>query len=208
MTTLRANYLHPEVFTVPGFLDVAECESLIADSEATSYEEATVSTGFGGVMAKNVRNNDRVISDDAAMAARLWDRLRGVVPDIYLDEFRSIGLNERFRFYRYGPGQKFEWHRDGSFVRTHREQSLLTFMVYLNEACEGGETSFRSLPRQGDGKDWPTEVSVRPATGTALIFHHPVWHKGEEVRTGVKYVLRSDVMFERMPPLAFPEDAA
>lgn len=34
-----------------------------------------------------------------------------------------------------------------------------------------------------------------PRTGTALLFQHLLVHEGCVVRTGVKYVLRSDVMY-------------
>lgn len=202
MTTLKATFLHPDVITVEGFFAPAECAGLIADSEAASYEEATIMTASGGVLAKSVRNNDRVISDDPAMATRLWGRLRDLLPSPYRGGFVPVGLNERLRFYRYGPGQKFDWHRDGPFIRNPQEGSLLTFMVYLNEACEGGETLFRDLPASTDGSPAPSELAVKPRTGTALLFFHPLWHTGAEVRSGVKYVLRSDVMFERSGPVA------
>lgn len=192
MTTLQANFLHPDVITVDGFFTPAECNDLIARSEAESYEEATIMTANGGIMAKGVRNNDRVISDDPDMAARLWERLKTLLPSPYRNRFVPVGLNERFRFYRYGPGQKFEWHQDGSFSREDRdERSLFTFMVYLNDECEGGETMFRHLPPHNG----PHEFAVKPRTGTALLFLQPLWHTGAEVRSGVKYVLRSDVMY-------------
>jgi len=81
-------------------------------------------------------------------------------------------------------GQAFRWHRDGAFVRSASEQSLLTFMVYLNEGFLGGATEFE-------------HTQVVPRVGDALIFHHGLRHQGAEVSRGVKYVLRSDVMFCR-----------
>jgi hypothetical protein len=41
---------------------------------------------------------------------------------------------------------------------------------------------------------------VVPRTGHALIFEHGLRHQGAEVSRGIKYVLRSDVMFERDSP--------
>jgi len=57
-------------------------------------------------------------------------------------------------------------------------------MVYLNEGFEGGETLFLQ----------PKTVIV-PRTGMALFFQHPILHEGCELTRGVKYVLRSDVMY-------------
>lgn len=59
---------------------------------------------------------------------------------------------------------------------------LLTFMIYLNEGYTGGETRFES-------------VSVAGKPGMALVFEHELLHEGAEVTAGVKYVLRSDVMY-------------
>ena len=46
------------------------------------------------------------------------------------------GLNERLRFLRYEPGEKFEPHLDGSFVRTDGDKagdrSFVTVLLYLN----------------------------------------------------------------------------
>ena len=66
-------------------------------------------------------------------------------------------------------------------------------MVYLNEGCEGGATSFEHYARQLD---------VIPKTGMALVFIHHWCHTGAEVVSGRKYVLRSDVMFR--PPTIPP----
>jgi hypothetical protein len=38
-----------------------------------------------------------------------------------------VGLNERLRFYRNDPSQKFDWHQDGYFERDDGECSQFTF---------------------------------------------------------------------------------
>ncbi|MEN3327084.1 MAG: hypothetical protein V7638_1891 [Acidobacteriota bacterium] len=58
-------------------------------------------------------------------------------------------------------------------------------MVYLNEEFEGGETIFLVEP----------EVIIKPRAGSALLFQHPIIHEGSEVRAGVKYVVRTDLMY-------------
>ena len=40
----------------------------------------------------------------------------------------------------------------------------------------------------------PTLV-VDPAPGRALLFQHRVLHEGERVERGVKYLLRSEIMY-------------
>ena len=41
------------------------------------------------------------------------------------------------------------------------------------------------------------EVSIEPRTGMALLFQHPIVHEGSEVTAGVKYVVRTDLMYRR-----------
>ncbi|WP_052732204.1 2OG-Fe(II) oxygenase [Hymenobacter terrenus] len=94
----------------------------------------------------------------------------------------AIGLNELFRFYRYQRGHQFKGHFDESYIRSEQEASYFTFMVYLNDNFQGGDITFRGL-------------SIQPRQGMALIFLHSLYHAGSEVTQGVKYVLRSDVMY-------------
>jgi predicted 2-oxoglutarate/Fe(II)-dependent dioxygenase YbiX len=161
-----------------------ECAALIGDTEQRGFAPAPVTTGFGFVMMPELRNNTRVMLDDVALAERLWARLKHRTELEGVDVWQPIGLNERFRFYRYGAGQAFRWHRDGAFIRNGSEQSLLTFMIYLNDGFVGGATEFE-------------DTAVQPAAGHALLFRHGLRHQGAEVTRGTKYVLRSDVMFRR-----------
>ncbi|MBK9658170.1 MAG: hypothetical protein IPO66_23325 [Rhodanobacteraceae bacterium] len=41
------------------------------------------------------------------------------------------------------------------------------------------------------------EAAIAPETGTALVFMHDRTHEGELVTDGVKYVLRTDVMYRK-----------
>jgi prolyl 4-hydroxylase len=95
---------------------------------------------------------------------------------------KAVGLNELFRVYKYQEGQEFKRHRDQSYIRSNGEASYYTFMIYLNQDYEGGETVFGDL-------------SIEPKQGMALVFLHNLEHEGSPVKRGIKYVLRSDVMF-------------
>ncbi len=178
-----------DIFLIEDFLSAQECADWIARSEGTGYEEAKISTALGQVVAKDVRNNDRLIWDDTSLAQSWWERAHPFMPEAF-GRWKSLGFNERFRFYRYRPGQKFAQHYDGSYQRSASESSWLTFMLYLNEGFTGGCTRF-------DLAHEPDPVSIVPKTGTALVFMHDRLHTGDEVLSGVKYVLRTDVMYRR-----------
>jgi len=144
------------------------------------------------VVRKDVRNNDRVMIDESTLAAVLFAHAEQFLPPNFLI-WNAVGLNERFRYYRSTKGQKFDWHFDGPFTRENGESSKLTFMIYLNDGFLGGETVF-NLRRLGkvEGSEM---LRVFPTAGTALVFRHDVLHTGAMVLNGVKYIIRSDVMF-------------
>lgn len=175
-----------------GVLSAAECAAMAATAEATGWEPALVNVG-GGMQLKMTesRLSDRAIVDDTVTAAALWARCSAHVPATFKG-CRPAGLNERLRFLRYGEGQYFKPHRDGSYKR-EGERSLMTVMVYLN-TCGGGRTTFHD-PEGG------LVAAVEPRPGRVLIFDHPLLHSGETVSGGVKVCMRTDVMF-------LPEDGS
>lgn len=171
----------PSIWTIADFLSERECDDLLLFSERLGYEEATVSLRTGAQMMKGLRNNERLLYEDSALAEKYWAKLAPFCP-ARIDDVVAAGLNEQFRFYKYEPGQRFKRHIDGRFKRNELEESRVTFMVYLNSDCEGGETAF-------------DEVTIVPQAGMALCFVHELKHEGRPVMSGVKYVLRSDIMY-------------
>lgn len=188
------------ILVVHNFLSEAQCTALIRRSEALAYEAGTVA----GVVNENIRNNERVIIDDESLASQLFHRAAPFLPAV-LEDHRLVGFNERWRFYRYQPGQTFNPHRDGSYVRMNtREESRLTFMIYLNEGMVGGETKFFVDIEHAFQQPASPYLSVQPKTGSALIFLHSIWHEGAVVQSGQKYVLRTDVMYGSPSPSSAP----
>ena len=144
------------------------------------------------------RDNDRLVFDDAALAASLFADLRARLPmELERDGVRwqLCGLNARFRACRYANGQAFCVHRDGPYAPSDDVRSLLTVQLYLDDdpARVGGRTRFYADAR-GEAR-W---ASVDPRRGTAIVFDHRAWHDGEAVTAGVKHVLRTDAMYRRV----------
>ncbi|MBG9377696.1 2OG-Fe(II) oxygenase [Panacibacter sp. DH6] len=178
---MQLNKLTDTIFTIDDFWTRQECEDFISKSEAIGYEPATVDTEKGQKIVEAVRNNYRVIYTDIVLADNIWRKLKPFAPS-QIGNSKAVGLNELFRFYKYQAGQEFKKHRDQSFIRDEVEASYFTFMIYLNNDYEGGETTFNSL-------------TIQPIQGSALIFLHDLEHEGSSVRRGIKYVLRTDIMF-------------
>jgi predicted 2-oxoglutarate/Fe(II)-dependent dioxygenase YbiX len=177
----------PWVAVVENLLEPAFCVQLIARIEACSPSVAPITTAAGAVLNEKVRNNDRVMFEDAALAAELFARTRATLPERF-DGGTLVGFNERFRGYRYRDGQRFAPHFDGAFYRPEtpagREGSEITVLFYLNDGFAGGETKILDY-----------EVVFVPKSGAALLFQHAILHEGCPVTSGVKYVLRTDAMY-------------
>ena len=124
---------------------------------------------------------------------------------------RALGINARFRCYRYVEGDYFKPHTDGSWPgsevneRTgqlewdaYRDRwSQLTFLVLLSDGYAGGRTIFH-VDMDGEIRD----VAVKTPKGGVLIFPHgghPLhqMHSGELVEGGEKYMIRTEVLYER-----------
>eukprot|EP00808_Paulinella_micropora_P011129 g9028.t1 len=188
-----------DMFTCAVFT-AQECNKIIARSEEIGYDELRWNP--------NYRNNTRLVVRNTAFASRLWKRLQGVFSDVSVKDpgtgrtWRAIGLNENFRFCKYEPGQHFAAHCDGGFQRNEQEVSIYTVNIYLSGNHKGGDTRFY-MDTQNRGK---VTHRVAPSPGVALCFDHGTKsyrHDGEAVGSGLKYLVRTDVMFTcnsaRMP---------
>ena len=132
-------YGHGSAFTVENFLSQQECTEWIARANAVGFQEdAPVTTRNGFRQRPDIRNNARAMCDRPDWAAEIWKKMNHLFESS--SSSTPIGLNERFRFYRYSPGQYFKPHLDGAYYRSDTERSLWTVLVYLNGDMEGGET--------------------------------------------------------------------
>jgi predicted 2-oxoglutarate/Fe(II)-dependent dioxygenase YbiX len=205
----------PGGFQLLAVLSPQECAHLIQLSQQLGYlPHAAIS------LPREIRHNDNVVwvtdeLTDQIIFKRVEQLLRQA-PDIAAGK-QPVGLNARWRFYRYGVGDFFKFHSDGAWPgsRVIDEQlianaypdrfSLMTFIIFLNDDFDGGATRFRvsatdpGKPARRDARF--KEVDVRTPQGGVLCFPHGLHplhciHSGEVVTRGDKYIIRSDVLFE------------
>ena len=105
------------------------------------------------------------------------------------------GLNQRWRVYRYNANDTFKAHKDaghhGDGVGSNGEHiadmhkgkriSVLTFLMYLNDDCEGGSTRCYFPPRALKGEQWrrlhlPQTPSTSAGTCAGADAAIPVTH--------------------------------
>jgi len=70
-------------------------------------------------------------------------------------------------------------------------------LIYLNSDFEAGTTDF--VCRLKEDGQYHFE-GTKGAVGDALIFRHELLHRGGQVLSGVKYILRLDLGFEMEAP--------
>lgn len=189
---LREN---PLIFTIDNFLSENLCDFLIKYTESSKdYEIAPITLDSSkGIHEVNtdIRNNSRVIIDNELAAFLLFKQLKEYLPQSYKEIWKLSGLNSRLRFYKYEKGQTFKEHLDGKYKESNICESKYTLLIYLSENFEGGNTIFRAINSE------LSSLSVKPSKGQVLVFDHHQFHSGDPVLKGVKYVLRTDIMYTR-----------
>ena len=193
-----------ELYQVEGFLNPQECAELITlikhkmqPSTLSSHEDdrqfRTSSTCYLGHMDDPLIGKiDRQICQDI-----------GIEPS----------YSEVIQAQHYAVGQQFKAHTD--YFETHEMQShgtimgqrSYTFMIYLNEVEDGGETVFPNI-----------DLSVKPTLGMALIWnnlgpdgkgnYHSL-HQAKPVTAGNKVIItkwfRQNSTMSPAPPISTKE---
>ena len=181
---------------IDNFLTSEKCKELIDLSESIGYQEADISYTSGAKMNKDYRDNYRCLVRDENLRLYLENLIKPYAPENlnYIEQggvvkkLPLIKLSGNFRFYKYLPGQKFKKHRDSNNLE-EGGVSLITILIYLNDAEEGGETSVYDSTLSD-------KILVRAETGKMLLFDHSIAHTGEELKSGIKYVLRTDLIYK------------
>ncbi|PBP21246.1 prolyl 4-hydroxylase, partial [Diplocarpon rosae] len=206
----------PNLHLLKDVLSPDECEQIIAASELIGF------TPDAPIRAENeessvLAHNFYWIVDNA-FHDKLWRRVAEFLPESVGGK-KARGLNRRFRVYRYVPGAEYRAHIDGAWPPSGidpsndsyiydssppeaKQSSLFTFLIYLSDDFEAGETTF-FLPsaREGSMNAYP----VKPIQGSIALFPHgetegSLLHEGTGVRQGstpsAKYVIRTDVLYD------------
>lgn len=184
-------------FVIPSLFSKTECENLLNNVIKNSFQKAISN------YPTYYRNNDRFVIDNDNLAAQLFQKVKPYLPNI-IETNSTIQsengvwhlkeLNNRLRFCKYSKNQYFHRHLDGVHYRNDTTQSKLTFMIYLNSATEfkGGRTLFFKT-KEAD-EIWASYI---PKQGDLIVFDHNVWHEGEVLTQGEKFVLRSDILYSK-----------
>ena len=175
---------------VDGVLTPDECAALIARVRDAKWLPATVNGPDGRYRNEKLRDNDLALVADESLRRSLFERLASNLPATISGQALH-SVHPSLRIYRYQKGQHFGPHSDQPYFDAEGRQSKLTLIVYLDEACVGGETAFLEIEDESGSKG----VVIQPCRGRVLWFQHMLVHEGRRVVEGVKHVLRTDAIY-------------
>jgi prolyl 4-hydroxylase len=172
----------PDVRAFPGLLTGAECDYLIAAAKPLLQPSIVIDPNSGQHVPNPVRTssgaNFPFVDENPAIHA-LNRRLAAASET-------DIKAGEPLWVLHYAPGQQYREHSDAISDVAPSQQRVMTFLVYLNEDYDGGETCF---PAVG--------VKFRGRTGDGLLFRNAAadgtpdplaLHAGLPVTRGVKHL--------------------
>jgi hypothetical protein len=210
---LKIESLHPDytsIWVIRNFLDAQECPSWIrlAESDAAAWPWQYVAHRATRYIAS--RECHRMNRDDPDTAERIYQRLLTCFGDnddlnnLVLNYFgagsyKCTGCNPNLRLYKYEKGMSFGKHIDESNIMSNGGVTKMTVLIYLSE-CGGGATRFVGDHTSMAAVSSP-EIAFSPQAGAMLIHVHGddcLVHEADPVTSGIKYVLRTDLVFTRV----------
>lgn len=170
--------LHPQVFYYHNFLTNAEREHMVKIAAPQMKRSQVSDDKTGGGVIDNIRtsygmfirrNQDPVIKNIERRIA-LWTQI-------------PLENQEDIQVLRYQEGQTYRAHYDSSYDKDSLgpKQRLATFLMYLSDVEEGGETAFPegsvwadpSLAKRGGPFSACAQghVAAKPKAGDAVLFY-------------------------------------
>jgi prolyl 4-hydroxylase len=170
----------PFVASFNRLLTAAECDYLIRLATPNLHPSMIVDPRTGGMRPDPVRTSD------AAMFAWAAEDLvvHAINRRIAAASGTAAEAGEPLQVLCYGPGQEYRPHFDA--LPNVSNQRIMTLLVFLNDAYQGGETCF---PKRG--------IRFRGKVGDALLFRNALpdgrpdpasLHAGAPVTSGTKYI--------------------
>jgi prolyl 4-hydroxylase len=146
----------PHIEVVQGLFSAEECRYIQLIAEPW-MEPAMIYAADGSGMRDPHRDSDNMVvtplAEDLVIQA-----INRCIAEASGTEY---GWGEPLHVLRYRPGQQYRPHHDAHALGPPGKRRIVTALLYLNDAYEGGETHF---PEIG--------ITVRGAVGDLLIFHN------------------------------------
>jgi Large eukaryotic DNA virus major capsid protein/Major capsid protein N-terminus/2OG-Fe(II) oxygenase superfamily len=174
------------IYIIENFLSKKVCNTFI--NQITKAEEET-SRKFAEVC--DFYNHKEINSD---LSQFFWTQLKDIIPQKYVDAkgktWNPSKPSEYIATAHYKEGEKFNIHTDTGIHDKDDEsiKSKFTTLIYLNSNFRGGETVFFN-------EKFQETITIKPKTGTLLMFDIDLWHSAMPIRKGEKYWIGLELMY-------------
>ena len=172
---------------IPNFLSHEECDKLIERIDESNTRSSVAGSGSDQSKYDVSRTSSTSNLGKEELSVLIQTR---IAKELNIDLIRGEDLQGQ----KYEPGQYFRPHNDffegDSYTNhcLHSGNRTHTFMIYLNDDFEGGETNFPNLG-----------TSVKPEKGKAVWWYdmkdgelqRDTLHEGSDVISGSKYIVTS-----------------
>lgn len=201
--------LPSSVWVVPDFLQASECQAWIDFVDEGGTAAASSKTRKSRLeyiqhpATKYVANREcfRWQRNDPSVAKVVFDRMQssGVLRELQAKvQFGSVSYgpcacNPNIRIYKYDKGMAFGRHVDGSHHVEGIGMTEVTVLVCLSD-CQGGSTRFYPANSGKNAKS----IAFAPQKGALLVHVHGdrcLEHEADPVVSGLKYILRTDIVY-------------
>ncbi|WP_294120778.1 2OG-Fe(II) oxygenase [Sphingomonas sp.] len=182
----------PDVRLFPGLFTAEECDWLIERSLPLLQPSLVVDPHSGQQVPNPVRTSDAVAFPLVIESPAIHALCRRLAAASGTD----VKQAEPLQVLRYRPGQEYRPHFDA--IGDADNQRMLTFLVYLNDDYEGGETEFlanglKARGRKGDGLLFRNaDAAGKPDLNAQ--------HAGLPVTAGEKYLASRWIREQRFTP--------
>jgi len=176
-----------EMFTIPQFLTNEECDHIVRLTETGSTRSSVAGTGAQSIIYNEGRTSSTAVLLDT----------EPIVSQVNQKMYTELGIeasySEPTQGQIYEVGQEFRHHQDAFGKDAYHNHCLSsgqrtwTFMIYLNDVEEGGETDFPTLQK-----------TITPVKGTAVVWKNSngtgsenpaALHAGLPVKQGRKVII-------------------
>jgi len=177
-----------DIEEIPNFLTDEECDKIIEMSKNKLVPSLVYTDNKDLYITENRKSRQCWFEDDKLFIKKLSDKIKNYTNT-------NNKYHEQLQVVNYGPGGFFIPHYDAcdgnaeycERMNGNNGPRYLTFMVYLNDDFEGGETIFPVINKL-----------VKPEKGKAVLFKNvnckgniinQSFHGGEPVKSGEKWII-------------------
>lgn len=178
-----------EIVELEDFLSAEECDQLIEEAKKRDLQQSTISNEKGiHIVDLALRRSQQVwlTTGDHEVARHISQKICSYIslPESHQEDLQIVRYTEKEYYHRHWDTP----YQDKVVRRFNRlcGPRVATFLIYLNDDFEGGETEFLLAQRV-----------ITPRKGKAILFYNvdinlslipESLHVGREVKRGIKWV--------------------